>query len=122
MFTTTLLEIVIIINNNNDITLHTTKMPHYIVLVNWTDQGIRNVKDSPKRAEDFKNSVEKAGGRLIGLYYTMGQYDSVAILEAPNDETAMSILLASRTLGNIRTVTLKAFPISEAGEIFEELS
>jgi len=82
-------------------------MPHYIVLVNWTDQGIRNVKDSPKRVEDFKNSVEKAGGKLIDLYYTMGQYDSVAILEAPNDETAMSILLASGSLGNIRTVTLK---------------
>jgi uncharacterized protein with GYD domain len=108
---------------NCHITLHAANiMAHYILLVNWTDQGIRNVKDSPKRAEDFKSSVEKAGGKLIGLYYTMGQYDSVAILEASNDETAMSVLLAAGSLGNVRTQTLKAFTMSEASKIIEKIS
>ena len=57
-------------------------------MINWTDQGIRTAKDSPKRAAEGKKAVEKAGGKWLGLYCTMGQHDSVLIIEAPNDETA----------------------------------
>ncbi|MFQ5837851.1 MAG: GYD domain-containing protein [Thermoplasmata archaeon] len=96
-------------------------MPYYITLINWTDQGIRNVKDSPKRAEAAKAAVERAGGTWHGLYYTMGQYDAVAIMEAPNDETVMSVLLAIGSQGSVRTTTLRAFPESEATKIIEGL-
>ena len=97
-------------------------MPHYIILWNWTDRGIRAVKDSPNRLASFKTELEKAGGELIDDYYTMGQYDGVVIVEAPSDETIMSILLSDASKGNFRSVTLKAFPMSEASKIIEKIS
>ena len=97
-----------------------TKMPQYIILWNWTDQGIRNVKDSPNRVNTFRTEMEKAGGKVISFYYTAGQYDGVAILEAPDDETVMSALLSLGNRGNVRTITLKAFPMDEAAKIIEE--
>jgi uncharacterized protein with GYD domain len=96
-------------------------MPHYIILWNWTDQGIRAVKDSPKRLASFRAELEKVGGKLVGEYSTMGQYDGVVIVEAPSDETIMSILLGDASKGNFRSMTLKAFPMSEAGKIIETL-
>jgi uncharacterized protein with GYD domain len=91
------------------------------MLWNWTDQGIRNAKDSPQRYETFKKGLEKAGGKLVGGYYTMGEYDGVVILEAPNDEVVMKIMLATASLGNVRTKTLKAFAYEEASKIMESL-
>jgi uncharacterized protein with GYD domain len=96
-------------------------MPHYVILWNWTDQGIRAVKDSPKRLASFRAELEKVGGKLVGEYYTMGQYDGVVIVEAPSDETIMSILLGDASKGNFRSMTLKAFPLSEASKIIERL-
>jgi uncharacterized protein with GYD domain len=96
-------------------------MSQYIILFNFTDQGIKNVKDSPKRAEAFKTAVEKTGGKLINFYYTLGKNDMVAI-EAPNDEAIASVLFATGSLGNVRSKTLKAFPLSEAAKIIEKLS
>jgi uncharacterized protein with GYD domain len=96
-------------------------MPHYVILWNWTDQGIRAVKDSPKRLASFRAELEKVGGKLVGEYFTMGQYDGVVIVEAPSDETIMSIVLGNASKGNVHTVTLKAFPASEAGKIIERL-
>jgi uncharacterized protein with GYD domain len=96
-------------------------MPHYVILWNWTDQGIRTVKDSPKRLASFRAELEKVGGKLVGEYYTMGQYDGVVIVEAPSDETIMSILLGDASKGNFRSMTLKAYPMSEAGKIIETL-
>ena len=96
-------------------------MPYYIVLVNWTDQGIRNVKDSPKRAAAARAAVEKAGGKWLGFYYTLGQYDMVLIAEGLNDETVMSVLLAIGSQGSVRTTTLKAFPEAEAAKMIEKL-
>lgn len=95
-------------------------MPHYILLINWTDQGIRNVKDSPKRAEAARKAVEKAGGKLT-LYYTFGPYDIVGILEAPNDGVAMTLGLSIGSLGNVRTTTLKAFPESQAAKVISKI-
>lgn len=97
-------------------------MPTYVVLINWTDQGIRNVKDTIKRAEAFKSAVERSGGKMLDAYYTMGQHDFVVTVELPNDESAMSILLATGVRGNVRTTTLKAFSLSEAETIVSKLS
>ncbi len=97
-------------------------MPHYVILGNWTGQGVRNVKDSPKRVAAFKQAVQKAGGKWGGLYYTFGQYDFVFTIEVPSDETAMSLLLSLGSLGNARTTTLKAFPESEGFKVIKKLS
>lgn len=97
-------------------------MSHYVILVNFTDRGIKNVKDSPRRAEAFRSAVEKKGGKVSNLYYTLGKHDIVAIVEAPNDEAIASVLYTTGSLGNVRTRTLKAFPMSEAAKIIENLS
>ena len=96
-------------------------MPNYIILANWTDQGIKNVKDTVKRSKYFEDVIEKAGGKSIGIYYTIGRYDIVAIVEAPNDEAMASVLYRTGSLGNIRSETLKAFSMAEAANIIEKL-
>ncbi|MFL6412690.1 MAG: GYD domain-containing protein [Nitrososphaeraceae archaeon] len=90
--------------------------------MNWTDQGIKNVKDTVKRAKSFEGAIEKAGGKSLGLYYTIGRYDFVAIVEAPNDEAVASVLYNTGSLGNVHTETLKAFSTDEAANIIEKLS
>ena len=97
-------------------------MSRYIVLLNWTDQGIKNVKDTVKRAKSFENAIEKAGGKFLGLYYTLGRYDMVAMVEASNDEAVASVLYRTGSLGNVRTETLKAFSMDEAADIIEKLT
>jgi uncharacterized protein with GYD domain len=97
-------------------------MPHYVILWNWTDQGIRAVKNSPSRLASFKTQLEKASGKLIVEYYTMGQYDDIIIVEAPTDDTIMSIMLADASKGNFHSVSLRAFPVSEASKIIEKIS
>jgi uncharacterized protein with GYD domain len=98
--------------------IHVAKMPTYVILIDWTDQGIRNVKDTIKRAEAFKSAVERSGGKMLDAYYTMGQHDFVVTVELPNDESAMA--LGER--GNVRTTTLKAFSLSEVEKIVSKLS
>jgi len=85
-------------------------MPTYISLAKWTDQGIRNVKESPQRFDAFKKGVEAAGGKVIGFYLTMGRYDMVVIVEAPSDEAATTMILSVGRLGSVRTETMKAYP------------
>jgi uncharacterized protein with GYD domain len=96
-------------------------MSHYIILWRFTEQGIKNVKDSPQRAETFKRTIEKAGGKLIGTFYTFGEYDGVSIVEASDDMIVMSSLLSVEKQGNARTVTLKAFTYDEAAKIIGSL-
>jgi uncharacterized protein with GYD domain len=96
-------------------------MPTYIVLYKLTDQGIRNIKESPKRIEEGIKAVEAAGGRVIGFYSVMGEYDFVSIGEAPNDQTAVALALAVGSQGNARTTTLKAFTKEEFAEIVKKL-
>jgi uncharacterized protein with GYD domain len=96
-------------------------MPHYIILFNFTDEGLRNVKDTIRRAEAFKAAVEKAGGKFVSEYYTFGRYDIVTTVEAPDDQTMMSIMLSTGSLGNVRSETLKAFSMSEAGKVIERV-
>jgi len=69
-------------------------MAHFIILWKFTEQGLRAVKDSAKRSETYKNSIEKAEGKLVSTYYTLGQYDGVSIVEASDDATIMSSLLS----------------------------
>ena len=90
--------------------------------MNWTDQGIKNVKDTVKRAKSFEDAIEKVGGKSLGFYYTMGRNDFVAMIEAPNDEAIASVLFSLGSLGNVNTDTLKAFSMDEAANIIEKLS
>ncbi|HJU78757.1 MAG TPA: GYD domain-containing protein [Nitrososphaeraceae archaeon] len=96
-------------------------MGKYVLLLNWTDQGIKNVKDTIKRAESFRSYLEKRGGKVSDILYTFGQYDIVAIAELPSDEIAMSVSLGTGALGNVRVTTLKAFNLDETRRIVDEL-
>ena len=83
-------------------------MPTYISLARWTDQGVRNIKEAPQRIDAFKKGVQAAGGKLTGFYVTMGKYDRVTIVDAPNDEAMANIVLSTESKGNVRIQTLKA--------------
>ena len=92
-------------------------MPTYISLANWTEQGIRNVKDAGKRIDAAKQMMKDAGGELKAFYMTMGAYDLVTITEAPNDEVVARVMLTIGGLGNVRTTTLRAFSEAETRKI-----
>jgi uncharacterized protein with GYD domain len=96
-------------------------MSFYIILWSYTDQGIKNVRESPKRVNIFKSKLENVGGKLIETYYTFGKYDGVSIVEAPNDEALRSSLLSIGSQGNARTVTLKAFTYENTSKIMENI-
>jgi uncharacterized protein with GYD domain len=92
-------------------------MPTYVALINWTDQGIAEYKDSPDRANAFAKLLQKAGGKLRDIYWTVGPHDLVAIADAPDDETMTAALLQVGALGNVRTTTLRAFTKREFSDI-----
>ncbi len=96
-------------------------MPTYITLVKYTDQGIRAIKDSPKRADAFRTLCEKLGGRVKDLYWTMGRYDIVSIVEVPDDVTMNAILYSVASLGNVRTETLRASTAQEMGQALAKM-
>jgi uncharacterized protein with GYD domain len=85
-------------------------MAKYILLVNWTDQGIKTIKESAKRLDAGKDLAKRLGCTLELFYMTTGAYDMVAVLDAPDDETAARHVLTLGSGGNVRTTTLKAFP------------
>jgi uncharacterized protein with GYD domain len=91
-------------------------MATFISLVSFTDQGIRGVKDSPKRAEAFKATAKKLGVTVKELYWTVGRYDVVVVMEG-DDEAVTSTLLKVGSLGNVRSETLRAFSAAEMGRI-----
>jgi uncharacterized protein with GYD domain len=96
-------------------------MATYVVLSHFTDQGIRGVKDSPKRAAAFKAAAKKAGVTVKAFYWTLGRYDMVSILEAPNTETITALGLSVGKLGNVRTETLCAFDKDEMAAILKKV-
>ncbi|WP_455364965.1 GYD domain-containing protein [[Eubacterium] cellulosolvens] len=96
-------------------------MPFYITLFKYTEQGVKNIKESPQRVASFKAEVEKAGGKVIGFYYTFGEYDGVTIIEGSNDEAVMAVLIGVGRAGNVHTKTLKAFSEAEATKLIESL-
>lgn len=97
-------------------------MPTYIALINYTDQGIRQIKDSPKRLDAARTMLKDLGGTLKEFYLTLGQYDIVTVLEAPNDDVVARFVLQVASAGNVRTTTLKAFPEAEYRKVVQSLS
>jgi uncharacterized protein with GYD domain len=93
----------------------------YFILFRFTEQGIRNVKDTTSRVDAARSDAEKIGGKLA-LYWTFGEYDGIGILEAPNDEAAMEFNLKLGSLGNVRSNTLKAFTAEEIARVLDKLS
>jgi uncharacterized protein with GYD domain len=96
-------------------------MPTYITLLNWTEQGIGKVKASPKRLDAGKKAFKKAGCELKETFLTMGPYDLVCVLEAPDAETAAKVILSLGAEGNVRTLTLPAFTEDEYRKIIGSL-
>jgi uncharacterized protein with GYD domain len=94
-------------------------MSSYIWLVNWTDQGIRNVKETTNRAKSFKEMAEKMGVNVKEILWTMGRYDLVLVLDAPNDETISRLALGLGMGGNAKTETLKAFSAQAMDQILK---
>jgi uncharacterized protein with GYD domain len=99
-----------------------TQMATYIALANFTDQGIRNVKDTLKRAEAFKEAARKLGVAVKDVYWTLGRYDMLAIAEAPDDASITALTLAMASAGNIRTQTLRAFGAGEMKQILDKIA
>lgn len=96
-------------------------MPAYAVLGRLTDQGIRNIKQGVTQLPQLRAQIEQAGGRLIAAYWTLGAYDGILILDCPDEDTAMAMLLASGMQGDWRTETLRAFDEQEMQRIVQKL-
>jgi uncharacterized protein with GYD domain len=94
-------------------------MPTYLILMNWTDQGTRADRETVHRGERADALAEKHGARIEQVYWTMGHYDSVIILEAPDDESASAFVLEVTAAGNLRTSTLRAYDHDEMKAIIE---
>ena len=96
-------------------------MQRYIVLINFTEQGMKKIKNLPKRVQAARRTIEKAGGTFVSWNLTMGLYDSVAIVELPDDASCASIILGAGKDGNIETTTLRAFSETEAAKIIAKI-
>jgi len=96
-------------------------MPTYVTLINWTDQGIKNIKDTMKRAKDAEEAMGKLGVRFKSILWTVGPYDIVAVVEADDEESATAALLALGTQGNVRTTTMRGYNAEEIGRIVGKL-
>ena len=88
-------------------------MPRYVVLIDWTEQGVRNFKDTVDRYEAANAQLEGLGVRFGDTYWTLGNHDIVSVVDAPDDESLAAALLAVAGAGNIRTTTLRAFSADE---------
>lgn len=97
-------------------------MATFVALGNFTDQGIRNVKDTVKRADAVKEAAQKAGITMKDIMWTLGSYDMVVIFEAPDDASITAFALAVGAAGNVRTQTLRAFNRGEMTAILSKLS
>ncbi len=96
-------------------------MPSYVILLNWTDQGARNSRDTLKRAQAFGAAIENRRGKVREHLYTMGEYDIVMVAEFPGDEAAAAAVLHLAELGNVRAKTFRAFTNQEAEAIISRL-
>jgi len=96
-------------------------MPTYVSLVKWTDQGIRTATATIDRAEQNRQAIEAAGGRIAGVWWTQGAYDVVVVSEWPDEDSAMAFLLRTGMAGDIRTETLRAFGAEDMRRILAKL-
>jgi uncharacterized protein with GYD domain len=96
-------------------------MPTYVVLVNWTEQGLKNVKQTLQRTDSGGEIAQKHGVKLEQAYWTVGAYDMLTIFEAPDEEALSAHLLEIGSLGNVRTTTLRAYDEQEMSAILQRL-
>jgi uncharacterized protein with GYD domain len=96
-------------------------MPTYVMLANWTEQGMRSINDSPKRIDAAKKTLEEMGGQFRSVYMAMGDYDLIMIYDAPDDAVAARFTLMLGKLGNVRTTSMKAFPEEAYRQIINSL-
>ena len=96
-------------------------MPSYIHLIQFKDQGIRNIQDTVKRGDAAIAEAEKMGMKVVEEYWTMGAYDAVVIMEAPDDETMSAFMLKIGSLGNVKSHTMRAFHRNEMEKILAKI-
>ncbi|PYL70860.1 MAG: GYD family protein [Verrucomicrobia bacterium] len=96
-------------------------MPNYVCLIQFKDQGIRNIKDTVKRGDAAIAEAERMGMKIVDEYWTMGAYDAVVIFEAPDDETMSAFILKVGSLGNVTGQTLRAFRRNEMEQILAKI-
>ena len=96
-------------------------MPTYVTLMNWTDQGIRTVRDTVDRRGQADELAQKHGATIEEVYWTVGPYDIVTIVEAPDDESVTAMLLELGSAGNLRTTTLRAYDRDQMSGIIQRL-
>jgi uncharacterized protein with GYD domain len=96
-------------------------MATHIVLMKMTDQGIKDIKNAAQRIDAATKAIEAIGGKMTGFYFTLGEYDYIAIVEGLTDEAGASFLLKLGSAGNVRTTTLKAFTKNEFAEMVKKL-
>ena len=96
-------------------------MATYVILMNLTDQGVKDIKKAPERIEQGIKAFEQMGGKVTGFYTVMGEFDYLAIGEAPSEEICTTFVLALGAQGNVRTTTLRAFTKEEIADIIKKL-
>jgi uncharacterized protein with GYD domain len=96
-------------------------MPHFVTLMRWTSQGRMGLPAWRDRVEEGERTIEEAGGKLVGVWVTLGQYDVVEVFEAPNDDAALEIITKLQRHGAEQTETLRAFTRDEAEAIIRKL-
>jgi uncharacterized protein with GYD domain len=96
-------------------------VPIYVTPFKWTDSGVKNIKEAPARMAEGRKTVEQFGGKVLGLWATLGDYDLLSVTEWPNEEAATTTSLAISSRGNVRTATLRGFTEAEFAEITKKL-
>ena len=96
-------------------------MQRYVVLINFTAKGMKKIKKLPERIQGARRRIEEAGGKFVDWNLTMGKYDSIAIIELPDDDAVAELLLGAGKAGYIETTTLKAFPESQLEKIVNKI-
>ncbi len=96
-------------------------MPTYLLLFNWTEQGVRAAKDTTKRAENFKAQAEKMGIKVREILWTMGPYDALGLVEAPDDAAASRLAIWLGGQGNVRTLTMRCYTPAEMTKLIQGL-
>ncbi len=96
-------------------------MATYVILIQFTDQGIRNIKDTVKRGDAAAAEAEKMGMKIVEEFWTMGAYDAVVVVDAPNDETMSAFMVKVGSLGNVKSHTLRAFRRNEMEDILAKI-
>ncbi len=96
-------------------------MPHYLCLVTFTHEGLKNLRATTKRAEAFEEKAEKAGLKILNTYWNVGRYDLFHVFDAPDDETAAAMSFSLGVLGNVRVEMMRAFNREEMQELLTKV-